>query len=52
MKTLIPILHSFVLVSFSYNPADTGKRMSFEHVLHSALHKGFLASLVPLHCMC
>ena len=35
MSKLILILYSFVLVSFSYNPAETGKWMSSECVLHS-----------------
>lgn len=34
---LILTLYSFVLVSFSYNPAETGKWMSSEYVLHSTL---------------
>lgn len=52
MSTLIAVLHSFILVSFSHSPADARKRTSFECVLYSASHKGFLASLVPVHCMC
>lgn len=49
MNALIMILYSLVLISFSQSPADAGKIMTSECVLYSALHKGFLASLLLLH---